>query len=36
MKIISQSYSKLLTPYILFQGCVDKLINPFSALDLEE
>jgi acylglycerol lipase len=33
---ISTQYHLLTTPYILFQGGVDKMIDPFAPLDLEE
>lgn len=36
MKEISAEYHLLNTPYILFQGGTDKLVDPFAPLDLEE
>ena len=33
---ICTQYHLLTTPYILFQGGVDKMIDPFAPLDLEE
>lgn len=35
MQLACVNYSKLETPYIMFQGGVDKYIDPFAAIDLE-
>jgi alpha-beta hydrolase superfamily lysophospholipase len=35
MKEASMNFKKLSTPYIIFQGGVDKYIDPFAAIDLE-
>lgn len=35
MGVVENEYSKLETPYLLFQSGVDKLVDPFAPLDLE-
>ena len=34
MSYISENYHNLETPYILFQGGGDKLVDPFACVDL--
>ena len=36
MDEISQQFKELKTPYIIFQAGVDKMVDPFAPLDLEE
>lgn len=36
MSWISSNFEKLETPYIIFQGGVDKLVDPFAEIDLEK
>lgn len=36
MDEVSQLFPKLAVPYIIFQSGVEKMVDPFAALDLEE